>query len=300
MKSLVIGANGLVGRRVVSALLAQGHTVSAVIRGQKRFTGDAKVFTCDVSDEIQMTHAVETVEPDFIVNCAAMTDVDGCERDSHGAYVANVESVALLANLARKSGAFLTHISTDYVFDGLKGSYLPDDIPNPKGIYAVTKHMGEQAVAVLCEKDRFAICRAAVVYGWPQASNKNFGSWLVESLAKKSAVKLFDDQWVSTSLADNVADMLCEISTRKLSGIWHTCGSEIVDRVTFGHLLCDEFGFEKSLISPSKMSDVKLLSPRPAKSGLDVTKTKHELNVKPMGIKDSLQIFHEQYKRSIT
>jgi dTDP-4-dehydrorhamnose reductase len=296
MNALIIGANGLIGRRIVSTLLAQGHKISAAIRGQKRFEGDAKVFIGDVTDDLFVTHAVESAQPDFIINCAAMTDVDGCERDHLAAYASNVEAVALLARLARKNGAFLTHISTDYVFDGVKGNYSPEDIPNPQGLYAITKHMGEQAVAALCEKNEFAIARTAVVYGWPQASNKNFGSWLVESLTKKTAVKLFEDQWVNATVADNAAEMVSEIAVRKLPGIWHTAGLETVDRVTFGRALCEEFGFDPQLISPSKMSEVKLLSPRPAKCGLNVSKTMEQLTAKPWSINQSLATFHAQFR----
>lgn len=297
MRVLVVGANGLVGSRLVPALLTSGHEVTAVARGEARRTWKGVPFvSADLRDAKGLARAVTGASPDVIVNTAAMTDVDGCERAPFEAYEANVAGVGTLACLARERGAHLVHVSTDYVFDGEAGPYAPEAIPNPRGVYALTKHMGEQAVRTLCEGGRWTIARTAVVYGWPPAGQKNFGSWLVDSLAKGQAVKLFGDQWVSPSMALNVAEMLAELVTRQLDGIWHTCGAEVVDRVTFGHRLCEVFGFDASLVSPSRMSDVKLLSPRPARSGLDVTKTRSELAAAPWSLDASLKRFLAEYR----
>jgi dTDP-4-dehydrorhamnose reductase len=130
-----------------------------------------------------------------------------------------------------------------------------------------------------------------VVFGYPPAGQKNFGSWLYDSLSKAQPVKLFDDQWVSPSMALNVAQMVGEIATRKLGGIWHTCGATVVNRVEFGLKLCAQFGFSPSLVEPSKMAGLKLLSPRPSKSGLDVRKSSEVLNAKPWTLDEALGRF---------
>jgi dTDP-4-dehydrorhamnose reductase len=252
--------------------------------------------SAELGDAEALARAVTRASADVIVNAAAMTDVDGCERAPLKAFEANVQGVGTLARLARERGAHLVHVSTDYVFDGDAGPYAPEAVPNPRGVYALTKHMGEQAVRSLCEPGRWTIARTAVVYGWPAAGQKNFGSWLLDTLSKGQPVKLFADQWVSPSMALNVAEMLAELVTRRFDGIWHTCGAEVVDRVTFGHRLCEVFGFDPALISPSKMSDVKLLSPRPARSGLNVEKTRSELANAPWSLDASLERFLAEYR----
>lgn len=298
MHVLVAGSNGLVGSRLVARLSGQGHRVTAMGRGDARGLAGVPYLSVDLGDGAKLKAAVEGARPEVIVNCAAMTDVDGCERDPERAFIANVDGVATLARAARTLGAHLVHVSTDYVFDGDAGPYDVDAVPNPRGVYAITKHMGEQAVRALCAADRWTIARTAVVYGWPPAGQKNFGSWLVDSLSKGTKVKLFADQWVSPSLASNVAAMLAELGTRRLAGIWHTCGAEVVDRVTFGKMLCERFGFDAALIEPSRMADVKLASPRPAKSGLVVTKTVNALENKPSSLDASLAAFHEEVRRT--
>jgi dTDP-4-dehydrorhamnose reductase len=88
--------------------------------------------------------------------------------------------------------------------------------------------------------------------------------------------------------------MLAELATRGMAGTWHTSGAEVVDRVTFGQRLCERFGFDPALIIPSRMADVNLPSPRPAKSGLVVSRTADALTAKPLALDASLARFHAE------
>ncbi len=298
MRALVVGANGLVGSRLVAELSGRGHRVTGLGRGASRLGAAVPFVSVDLAQADALATTIEVTRPEVVINCAAMTDVDGCEREPAKAWTANVEGVATLAKAARAAGAHLVHVSTDYVFDGDAGPYDVDAIPNPRGVYALSKHAGEQAVRALCEAGRWSIARTAVVYGWPAAGQKNFGSWLVDSLSRGQAVKLFEDQWVSPSLALNVAEMLADLAERALAGVWHVAGAAVVDRVSFGRRLCERFGFDAGLIQPSRMSDVKLLSPRPAKSGLVVARTAQALAHPPLSLEASLERFHDEYRKA--
>lgn len=297
MRLLVTGSNGLVGSRLARLLLSRGHEVFALGRGAAR-GGQPGYHSVDLGDAEALTRAVRETRPDVIINPAGMTDVDGCEREPDAAYVANVEGVASLARAARDVGAHLVHVSTDYVFDGEAGPYDVDALPNPRGVYAITKHLGEQTVKALCAKGSWTIARTAVVYGWPSTGKNNFGTWLIGNLRDGKPVKLFSDQWVSPTHAGHCAEMLAELAERRLPGTWHTAGAEVVDRVTFGHRLCDRFGFDRALVQPSLMADVKLPSPRPAKSGLVVTRTAEALAAKPLSLAASLDRLYAEYKES--
>lgn len=294
MRILVTGANGLVGSRLCDQLARDGHEVIGASRGERRASGSWRYVRCELTAEGEVARTVEDAAPEVIINPASMTEVDLCEKEPEKAYAANVLAPALLAGQARRRGAHLLHVSTDYVFDGEKGGYTEEDVPNPRGAYAVTKHMGEQAVRTLAPS--WAIARTAVVYGWPPAGRPNFGAWLVGALEKQQPVKLFEDQLVSPSLADNVAQMLAELGTRKLPGIWNTSGAEIVDRVTFGRKLCSVFGFDPALLVPTRLKDLNLPSPRPLRSGLDTSKTGEALAAKPLGLDASLERFHAAYR----
>ncbi len=292
---LVTGANGLVGVRLCRLLKQQGHEVTGAGRGPARSQPEGLRYAeVDLTAADQVHTLINAVKPEVVLNPASMTDVDACERSPSEAYRANAAFPAQLAELSKKHGFHLIQVSTDYVFDGDHGPYGLDDVPNPRGVYATTKHIGEQAVKTL--GGSWAIARAAVVYGWPAAGRSNFGAWLVASFAERKGVKLFTDQFVSPSLALNVAQMIAELAERRLTGLWHTSGATVIDRVGFGRALCEVFGFDAGLITPTVLADLKLAAPRPARCGLKVEKTAETLKAQPQGLGESLKAFHAEYR----
>jgi dTDP-4-dehydrorhamnose reductase len=296
MRVLVTGANGLVGSRTCHLLAEQGHEVVGLGRGERRAAGGWRYVSCELTDEQQVSAAFAQASPESVIHCASMTEVDACEREPALAFAANVEATAFVARASRRAGAHLVHVSTDYVFDGDAGPYDEEALPNPRGAYSLTKHMGEQAARVLAPG--CAIARTAVVYGWPPVVGRlNFGAWLVGTLEKGEPVRLFEDQFVSPSYAQSVAAMVAELGLRRLGGVWNTCGAEVVNRVEFGRAVCEVFGFEPRLLVPTKLAELKLPAPRPLRSGLRVDKARRELHARPLGLAESLALFHADWKR---
>jgi dTDP-4-dehydrorhamnose reductase len=296
MRLLVTGANGLVGSRVAALLVSRGHEVTSLGRGPRRTVATGEYVSVDLADAAAVGAAVRAVGPDVIVHPGSMTDVDGCEAASAEALRVNGIAPGIIALAARDLGAHLVHVSTDYVFDGHGGPYSEDAIPNPRGVYAITKHIGEQAVRAVAPSS--AIARTAVVYGWPPAGRANFGSWLLGALQRREAVRLFEDQFVSPSLADSVAEQLSELAERRLGGVWNICGAAVVTRVQFGEALCAEFGLDAAHIVPARLADAQLKSPRPARSGLLANKAAAQLAAQPLGLAESLARFRRAVERS--
>lgn len=296
MRVLVTGINGLVGSRVAAVLASKGHAIVGIGRGPRRVDFPGEYASVDLSDEETLSWTVRQARPDVILNPASMTEVDRCETSPIEAFRVNGLAPGILAAAATALGAHLVHVSTDYVFDGEAGPYTETDVPNPRGVYALTKHIGEQAVRSIGSS--WAIARTAVVYGWPAAGRANFGSWLLEALRRGEPVRLFRDQFVSPSLGESVAEQLVELAERRLLGIWNTCGAEVVSRVHFGHALCDEFGLDGRNIIPSLVSDLKLKSPRPNRSGLRTEKAAQTLFSRPLGLAESLKRFHRSVDRA--
>ncbi len=181
MTTVVAGANGLVGSRIVARLLEAGEGVLASGRGPRRFDADAAYVEVDLSVEPEkLARLIESAKPDGVINAAAMTDVDGCEKSPREAWALNVRAVEVAALACARTGARLTAVSTDYVFDGVKGSYTEDDPPNPRGVYARTKRSGEEAALILAAD--VAVCRVAVVYSGRPGAKKTFAAAALESL----------------------------------------------------------------------------------------------------------------------
>jgi len=294
MRLLVTGANGLVGSRACALLVKAGHSVTGAGRGPRRAAGGFEYVSADLTRPEDVARAVEAARPEAILHTASMTEVDACEKAPLEAWAANVTAPELLAREARRTGAHLVAVSTDYVFDGEAGPYSEEDVPNPRGAYAASKYAGELAVRTLAPS--WAVARTAVVYGWPPAGRPNFGAWLLGKLEKGEPVKLFADQHVSPSLADSVAAMVAELAVRGLKGIWNTCGGAVVSRVEYGRALCEVCGLDASLIQPSLLAEAGLASPRPRRSGLKTDKAAAALDAKPLPLVESLQRFHAAWK----
>jgi dTDP-4-dehydrorhamnose reductase len=261
MRILVTGANGLLGSRVAAHLALQGHEVFATGRGERRCEGAFAYGPCDLARAHELAALFAQAAPERVIHCAAIREVGVCEQNPDLAFAINVTATAQLAQLCRQADAHLAYVSTDYVFDGEAGPYDEDAVPNPQGTYALTKHMGEQAVRALAGSG--AICRTAIVYGWHPGPRLNFGAWLVTALREGRKVPLFSDQLVTPSLASHVAQMVSEIACDAKGGIWHCAGAQALTRIAFGEALCRTFGFDPALLEPIPMAEVPLTGFRP-------------------------------------
>jgi dTDP-4-dehydrorhamnose reductase len=226
----------------------------------------------------------------MVLLAAAVTDVDECERRPQLAFRVNVEGTMNVAAACGRRETPLLFVSTDYVFNGFKGSkYYEFEDPDPLSIYSKTKLEGERLV--MDSSKRNAVCRVAVLYGWNSLSSKeNFATWVIHSVRAKKPVNLFVDQFVTPTYAPHCAKVLMEISERGLKGVFHTSGPDCLSRFQMGTIIAEEFGLDASLIRPSKLVDAKFLARRTENSCLDVENIEAQLDMAMMsfraGIKD--------------
>ncbi|MEN9498288.1 MAG: dTDP-4-dehydrorhamnose reductase, partial [Pseudomonadota bacterium] len=215
---LVTGRGGQLATGLEAALPAQGF--EALLVGQPEFEFD-KPET--------VIAAFAALKPDAVVNCAAWTAVDAAEDDEAGAFRANALGPALLGQLTREAGIPLIQISTDYVFDGLKGApYLESDLPNPLGAYGRTKLAGEWAAQAA--NPRSIILRTAWVFA---PMGKNFLRTMLALGAQRPELRVVADQWGSPTAAPDLADAIASILARlradgwrdDLAGTYHATGS---------------------------------------------------------------------------
>jgi dTDP-4-dehydrorhamnose reductase len=294
----VTGANGLLGGAAV-ALLAGRHDTLALGRGPCRLpSGPFTWADSDLGDGRSVEAALRDFHPDAVLHAGALTDVDGCERDPDAAWRANVGGSEQVARACRALGARLVAVSTDYVFDGAAGPYAEDDLPNPQGVYARSKRCGEEAALLLASD--CAVARVAVVYSGRPGAKSTFATQVVEKLSRGEVVKAFSDQIVSPTLAENGAAMTLELLLEKdFRGVLHTSGATALDRVDFARRVAARFGLEGTIL-PVRTADVKLLAPRPLRSGLRVDRAAALLREQPLDIDAALGRFHQQWMTRAT
>jgi dTDP-4-dehydrorhamnose reductase len=293
MKVAVTGANGLLGGEAV-AQLAGRHEVLALGRGPCRLPpGPFAWSEADLGDGRSVEAALRDFAPEAVLHAGAFTDVDGCERDPELAWRVNVGGTEQVARACRATGARLVAVSTDYVFDGERGPYSEEDVPNPRGAYARTKRCGEEAALLLAPDS--AVARVAVVYGGRPGAKSTFATQVVEKLSRGEPVKAFSDQLVSTTLAASGAAMCLELLLEtSYRGVLHASDSTVLDRVDFARRIARTFGLEGEIV-PVRTADVKLLAPRPLRGGLRVERAAAMLRNKPLEIEEALGRFRAEF-----
>ena len=211
MRLLVTGAGGMLGRAVVDAAARLGHDVRGCARAE-----------LDVTDEAATRQAIAAARPYAIVNCAAYTDVDGAESDRHGAEAVNARGAGNVAAAAADVGAFVVHLSTDYVFDGFKREpWVESDPVAPLGVYGETKLAGERAVAAA--NSAHAIARTAWLFG---SGGRNFVDTMLTLGAQRDEVSVVTDQVGCPTWTGHLAAALVELAERPgETGIHHIAGS---------------------------------------------------------------------------
>lgn len=296
MKLLITGASGLLGTKLCQIALRKNHEVYAAYSQHKPLYGIP--VELDILDPKIEQQALDKINPEAVVHTAALTDVDKCEQEKELAWKTNVEATTNLTQLCKEHGSFLVYASTDYVFDGEKGTYRETDNPAPINHYGLTKLRGEEAVRAL---DDYCVARGSVIYGSTPATGKvNFALWLLDKLRKKEEVKIIIDQWNSPTLNISMAEMIIEALEKRKTGTFHLAGATRLSRYEFAQHLAETFNLDSKYITPVKSEQIKWVAKRPRDSSLNVEKAEHTLTNKPLGIRAALKEMKEEISAAST
>jgi len=271
---LIIGANGLVGSSLVRTCLSQGIDVSGSYHTDCP-AFDVELFELDIRDTERIREIVVTVAPDAVVNCAAYTDVDGCEENPALARAINAEAPGVLAEVCADRGIPFVHLSTDYVFDGeADAPYSEDNEPNPIQVYGETKLEGERQVFD-AELDPI-ICRLSFVWGRHGATGdlEGFPAWVLDRARNEVSVPLFVDQYVTPTRAGYAANVVLELLEEDVEGVFHVASRDCVTPYEFGRVVIESTGEGNlRLLGKGSLDNVDRSAPRPVYTCLTTTRT---------------------------
>jgi dTDP-4-dehydrorhamnose reductase len=255
MKVLITGAGGMVGRALVEHCTAKGDEV---------FAHDHQ--TLDIADVEAVNEIFEREHPETAINCAAWTDVDGCELDPQRAHDANARGPENLAAASRRIGASLVTISTDYVFDGAKeGFYTQRDDANPESVYGMAKLEGERRAQAACA--RTVVVRSGWIFG---TGGRNFLSRIVELSARGERLKAINDSFGTPTSAVDLAARLRRLAGLDLPGIYHVVNAgDGASFAEFARVSLEFAGYDAAaMIEEVNMNSLKRPAPRPRNSRL--------------------------------
>ncbi|MGZ8844269.1 MAG: dTDP-4-dehydrorhamnose reductase [Pyrinomonadaceae bacterium] len=254
MKVAVTGAGGLLGRAVAKRCGAQGDEVNAL---------DHRAL--DITDAPALKRQLGDLKPDVVFNCAAWTDVDGCESDPNRAERANALGPQLLASTCRDIDALLITVSTDYVFDGTKeGFYTQRDHPNPISMYGRFKFEGERRAQTVYA--RTIVVRSGYIFG---GGGTNFLSTVLDRARRGEHLKAISDMTGTPTYAADLAARLRELAELDLPGIYHVVNAgDGASFESFARTALEIGGVDPARLTSTTLAELARPAPRPRNSRL--------------------------------
>jgi dTDP-4-dehydrorhamnose reductase len=290
-KILVTGANGLLGQELVNHLIEKGFNVIGVSRGPMRFNINSTLFNyypVDIKDEFGLNDVIRKEEPAIIIHTAAMTQVDECELNKEECFDINREGTANVLRLAEKHCSFIIHVSTDFVFDGVKGMYIEEDECKPVNWYG---HCKLQAESIIKNAEMpWAIVRTCLVYGNVTGAKRNhFIKWVKDKLGAGEKIKVVDDQIRTPTYIGDLAKGIISIAERKAAGVFHISGKDLLTPYQMAVMVARHLGLNEYLIEKVTAKTFTQAAMRPAKTGFIIDKAVRELNFQPVSFDEGLK-----------
>jgi dTDP-4-dehydrorhamnose reductase len=253
MRVLITGAAGMLGQDLVGASLDAGHVLAALPRAE-----------LDITDPDAVESVVHAARPDVVFNCAAYTNVDGCETNVETAFAVNGEGAGNVARAAAGAGAWIVHVSSDYVFDGAKREpYVESDAPAPLSQYGRSKLAGERAVAQAAPNGH-TIVRSSWLFG---AHGPCFPSTILRLAGERDQLSVVDDQVGCPTFTARLAEALLALSAERPVGIVHVAAAGQCSWYEFAEAIVEAAGVACE-VRPGRTEDLGRPAPRPAYSVL--------------------------------
>ena len=283
MKALVTGANGQVGQ-ALQAAAPSGWTVVAFDRS-----------TMDLADPQAIRNGILSEGPDVVFNAGAYTAVDKAEKDQELARKVNGNAPGVISQTLLQTGGRLIQISTDFVFDGSRGSpYLVDTKPNPLSIYGATKLLGEKQAG-----DDAIVCRTSWVYG---ASGSNFVRTMLGLFKERESVSVVSDQIGVPTWSRGLAETLWTLAVKDRPGVFHYQDAGVASWYDFAIAVQEEalaLGLLRRAIAiePITTSQYPTPATRPPFSVLDTTVTQAVTGQSPTHWRENLRKMLREEKK---
>ncbi len=296
MKVLIVGAGGQLGTELARCFKNKKSEIAPLPK--KLINADVKYVDMpefDITNYKNTKHFIYDFSPDVVINCAAYTNVDGCDTNQTDAMLVNSIGPRNLAIACQRISAKLIHVSTDYVFSGnVCNEPLSEyDVPFPKSTYGKTKLLGENYVQNNCK--RSFIVRTAWLYGYV---GKNFVKTIANAAKTRSELTVVNDQIGNPTNAQDLAHHLLKLAVSKEYGIYHCTGEGICSWYDFACEIVRLSG-SKAKVLPCTSSQYKKNNPnaadRPAYSALENRMFACTTGNEMRNWKDALNCFFENW-----
>ncbi|HLJ41186.1 MAG TPA: SDR family oxidoreductase [Candidatus Acidoferrales bacterium] len=286
---LITGVTGLLGSNLIWQA-AESYEVIGWSRSCTAMPSGCAMDRVDLANVDITTRRLHERRPDVIVHCAAMTDVERCEREPDVARVVNVEATRILARWCAQHGARFVFISTDSVFDGSWGHYSEEDRPAPVNEYARTKLAAEAVVTGLLPD---ALILRTNFYGRNFKQKLSLAEWMLEKLARRERLPAFADVRFNPLLASHLGRIILDLIAHGAKGVFHAAARDECSKYEFALLIAKVFGLQADEARPELVGDFGFAAQRPRNATLAVDKISRFLGREMPSVEEGLQSFKQ-------
>jgi len=287
MKLLLIGASGVLGRRLYNDVIKKKWNVLGTYCSHE-YEG---LFYLDLRDRKSTEKTFNFFNPEVVVLAGGITDVDLCESKPRLAEEVNIKGTLNLLKRIKERNARIVFLSTDYIFNGENGPYGEDDRPAPINVYGRTKLEAEDAIKGTL-KD-YLIVRTVQLYG-PDHHAKNFTVKIIRNMQNNKKVYAADDFCCTPTYVGSLSASIIELIECHKGGVYHVAGTDFINRYDYVNKVADIFVLDKNVIKRVKLKDLHLKAKRPKKAGLKIDKIKNETTVSLHSCEEGLNLLKKE------
>ena len=286
----VTGAGGMLGTAMVQHLAGR-HQVFAAGRSPGLAITGVTWHAFDLLDHSALAGWIQAVRPDAVVHCAALVNVDACEKNVTVARALHAGTTAVIADELAKRPARLVYISTDSVFDGRKsGPYVEYDPTAPPNVYAATQLEGE-GVALAAS----GVVLRTNIFGWSRAERTSFAEWVLKGLVEQAPLTMFRDVLYTPIHVTHLAEVTADVIAQDVSGLFHATGSAVLSKYDFALRLAAAFNLSDAHIRSISVDDAGLSANRPKNMALANHRLQSALNRALPGVDEGIALFKRQH-----
>lgn len=287
---LITGASGLLGINLALEAVKQYEVVGVTHDHLLKEPG-FKTIQSNLLEPNAISHVFDEAQPDWVVNCVALASLDNCERQPELAQKMNAELPGRLATESAKRGLRFMQVSTDAVFDGIKGNYDEEDSPAPISVYGRTKRLAELAVKaahphVLIVRPNF--------FGWSMSGKRSLAEFFYNNLSAGKSVLGYTDRIFCPMHVSGLAAAMLKLLEKGLRGIFHAASFDHLSKYEFGVAIANRFGLDANLIEPTVTADTTV--PRALNLTLRTARLTKALGHRPPTIAEGIDRLYQQFQ----
>ena len=291
-KILFFGGSGLLALNWANKIYKNWNII--LLKHKRNFSFEhAKIIQLEKISKSNIIEIINKVKPFVVVNCAAITEVEKCEKENDNAKLVNSILPQIIANVCKLMRIKFVQISTDHLFNGEKSFYQEDNPISPLNNYGITKAQAE--ISVLNENPEALLIRTNF-FGWGTSYRDSFSDWIIKSLRESKVIKLFSDVYFTPIYIEELINIIHILIEKNKQGIFNIVSKERISKFEFGIKIAKIFKYPLTLISPISIDEIDFLVTRPKDMSLSTSKLTNEIKYQIKDLESQLLDLKNQEK----